>query len=657
MDTLVHVGLLNAMLATGLALLPAAARLLRRRPAIVHALWLLVLLKLITPPFLAIPISWLPRVEPTHPKDERTIDSAHRTSEHEEPFVNTELPAAQPNERPDEVGFSSVSTKSAETEPITTSTIAEFDPESSSTSATNGGISWEFIAAAIWLSGSAAWWILAAYRLCRFRFLLRSAAPAPAELQQRAMQLSKRLGLSRCPSVYVVPAPVTPLLWAMAGAPCLLIPAVLWARLTAEQQDTLLAHELAHLRRRDQWIRRLEIVVLGLYWWHPVVWWARHEIQEAEEQCCDAWVLWTLPAAAEAYASALLETTAYLSRLRPVVPLGASGAGQTQLLRRRLTMILQGNTPRSLSWTGVAVLIACSAVCLPARPTWGQAPSRTSADEETPALAQVAAPSGGTTAQPGTTPPAKITTGVGVNSDMGLTGTISIPRDVEEAKDAVELLQAQLEGKKAELLEARAMVEQAQRQVNRQERLVKQGSISAEEIEQSRTELTVRQARFRVKETQIAESEIRLRQAKRWLARLQSGSHSSSTGSNSVLQPSPGTSSLGTTPAPPYKGPAGGASASTLPAAKSQPDTSAAPTGSASNRLGGGGKGGRKIEGADSPGDSEQRIRNLEKKLDRLMEQMEELRREIRRQRSGGEGGSAPADPNFKPADPARNRQ
>ena len=28
-----------------------------------------------------------------------------------------------------------------------------------------------------------------------------------------------------------------------------------------------------------------------LFWWHPVVWWARREIEAAEEACCDAWVV------------------------------------------------------------------------------------------------------------------------------------------------------------------------------------------------------------------------------------------------------------------------------------------------------------------------------------------------------------------------------
>src|SRR5262249_20903226 len=144
------------------------------------------------------------------------------------------------------------------------------------------GWSWEQIVGEVWLTGSILWWAIAGVRLIRFRKSLRSAWPAPAALQQRAERLAQRLGLPRCPRVYVLPAPIMPMLWAVAGEPCLLLPAILWARLTREQQDTLLAHELAHLRRCGPWVRRLELLVLGLYWWHPVVWWARHEIQEAE---------------------------------------------------------------------------------------------------------------------------------------------------------------------------------------------------------------------------------------------------------------------------------------------------------------------------------------------------------------------------------------
>src|SRR5262249_34594709 len=157
-------------------------------------------------------------------------------------------------------------------------------------------------------------------------------------------QLAYRLGLSRAPRVWIMPGAVSPLVWGLGHTTCLLVPKGLWHRLDKDQRDTLLIHELAHIRRRDHWVRALELLATGLYWWHPVVWWARRELREAEEQCCDAWVVSVRPEAAKAYASALLEAVEFLSKARAPLPLAASGIGQVEHLKRRLTMILKGMT-------------------------------------------------------------------------------------------------------------------------------------------------------------------------------------------------------------------------------------------------------------------------------------------------------------------------
>ena len=177
----------------------------------------------------------------------------------------------------------------------------------------------------------------------------------------------------------LVPARVPPMLWASLGRPCrgCCCPKSFGLSLDAVQQDAVLAHELAHLKRRDHWVRRLEAVVLGLYWWDPVAWWARRQLERAEEECCDAWVVWSLPSAAGAYAEALVATAAFLSGLRHPLPLGASGAGRTLPLKRRLKMILRdrpaspvAHGPTSCAGAGYARL------ALPARPGLGRAGPR-----------------------------------------------------------------------------------------------------------------------------------------------------------------------------------------------------------------------------------------------------------------------------------------
>src|SRR6516225_5108600 len=58
MDLVLYVGCTNAAFATVLAGVAALAGWSGRRPALAHALWLLVLLKLITPPLFPLSFEW-----------------------------------------------------------------------------------------------------------------------------------------------------------------------------------------------------------------------------------------------------------------------------------------------------------------------------------------------------------------------------------------------------------------------------------------------------------------------------------------------------------------------------------------------------------------------------------------------------------------------
>jgi hypothetical protein len=164
----------------------------------------------------------------------------------------------------------------------------------------------------------------------------------------------------------------------------LLLPHGLWDRLDDDQRDTLIAHELAHLRRRDHWVRLVEVAATVLYWWLPVLWWARRELREAEEQCCDAWVVWTMPAAVRDYMRAILEAVEYVSEPNPggapaapgtspfapaAVPALASGMGEFRRLERRLWMIRRSDSPHRLSRPGLLAVVL-GAAALPFAPTW-----------------------------------------------------------------------------------------------------------------------------------------------------------------------------------------------------------------------------------------------------------------------------------------------
>ncbi len=137
------------------------------------------------------------------------------------------------------------------------------------------------------------------------------------------------------------------------------------AQLPWSEQSALVAHELAHYRRHDHLAQWVTMIILGLYWWHPVVWWAQRRLQQAEEQCCDAWVVWALPGGAKSYAGTLLAAVEFLSLPRTRLPLVASGFGEVGQLKRRIEMILARTLPWRMSWAGLAALLMLAAMVLP----------------------------------------------------------------------------------------------------------------------------------------------------------------------------------------------------------------------------------------------------------------------------------------------------
>jgi beta-lactamase regulating signal transducer with metallopeptidase domain len=362
MSGLLHAGLSNALVAVVLALVAVVVGRTFRRPALTHGLWLLVLLKLVTPPLVGVSIPW-----PSSPPGP-TVLASERTQQtppanQEVRLGNLSAPKAQdpvPEEPHQAV-------RPVEPEPATV-------PPPQNAEATvpvsfPGG--WQGALAALWLAGTVAWLGLALARARRFRRLLSFARPVADDLRDEVEVLAARMGLRHAPRAWLVPGRLPPMLWALGGAPRLLLPAELLGSLTREQRAALLVHELAHLCRRDHWTRLLELLATALFWWHPVVWWARRELREAEEQCCDAWVVWVLPCAGRAYATALIECLDFLSVARTALPVGASGLGHTDNLKRRLTMIMRGKTPRRLT-LGSGLALGGLALLLPLVPTFAQ---------------------------------------------------------------------------------------------------------------------------------------------------------------------------------------------------------------------------------------------------------------------------------------------
>jgi bla regulator protein BlaR1 len=369
----------------------------------------------------------------------------------------------------------------------------------------------------------------------------------------------RRLRLRRCPPIVFVSAPLSPMLWALGFSPLLLVPAELWRKLTAEQQDTLLVHELAHLRRGDHWVRRLEVLVLGLYWWHPVVWWTRRRLQEAEEECCDALVVALLPDAAPAYASALVETVAFLSQTHPAALIGVSGVGHVPLLKRRLTMILTETSCRKPSRIGFWMVLAMGALLLPLAPRAArtetpekneriEAADSVEEKRDTPkaqAMAKTAMAKILHTAncaschQSPVSPPGLEHPWKELHNELlhlmeehtrELRGIDRRPpptedrrrtEEIEKLQDEIELLKIQVRIKEAHAGATKRTLEEYRKRLKNVESAYNQGAVPLDTLEQVRLAVTTHEPQFQIHEAELQEALVRLKQAERRLARLQ----------------------------------------------------------------------------------------------------------------------------------------
>ena len=161
----------------------------------------------------------------------------------------------------------------------------------------------------LWLAGLVfgsvrlAWSYLSLRRL-RVRATLRGSLPAYHGFRQTAAYLARRIGYRGDLRIGITAACATPMLIGYLR-PVLVFPVALINQLDVEETETVLLHELAHLRRYDHWFNLLQCFIEVLFYYHPAVHWISARVREEREFCCDDLVLQYGPGSLP-YARALL---------------------------------------------------------------------------------------------------------------------------------------------------------------------------------------------------------------------------------------------------------------------------------------------------------------------------------------------------------------
>lgn len=368
MTLILRIGLENAVLGTVLALVVFAVTRCWRNPQAAHVLWLLVLAKFVMPPLVTLPLpGWLvadrdadvaESVPPTVVEAPATIELVTSTATRSSLDAPTDgLDLAR-----------SIRFEAANPPPIV---ARELSPEPALTAVsptpalTAATFDWGPLVAAIWLAGSLVVFVSGVVRVRRFRQFVAETEPAGVETLRDVGDLSRRLGLRRPPAVRIVRGTIPPLVQSTATRPAILLPKALFERLDGVSRRTILAHELAHIHRRDHQVRWLEALVVVLYWWNPIVRLVRRELQAAEEECCDAWVGWLVPESGRQYAEAIVATVDFLACGRVALPATASGMSRAFPLKRRVAAILESSLPRRMTGPMRIAVATLALVVLP----------------------------------------------------------------------------------------------------------------------------------------------------------------------------------------------------------------------------------------------------------------------------------------------------
>lgn len=157
-----------------------------------------------------------------------------------------------------------------------------------------------------------------------------------------AHDLAQRLGLARGVTLLRGDRGCVPLTWGVLQ-PVVWLPSGA-AEWDAERRTLVLAHELAHVKRRDaltQWIANIS---LALHWFNPLVWVAVRRLRSERERACDDAVisLGTQPAVYAEHLLAIVRTIG--NRGGPAVAIAMARRSQFE---GRLLAILDGSAPRT----------------------------------------------------------------------------------------------------------------------------------------------------------------------------------------------------------------------------------------------------------------------------------------------------------------------
>jgi beta-lactamase regulating signal transducer with metallopeptidase domain len=183
----------------------------------------------------------------------------------------------------------------------------------------------------IYLAGIPIVLIRSAISIRYLRFMRKSGTPVQEDWLVRFNLLKTTLGIQRKVAFLETKKLNTPALIGFMK-PVVLIPAGMLTNLSVSQVETILLHELFHLRRFDTLVNVVQVIIENLLFFNPAVWALSKLVRHEREKCCDDRVIGSCENPL-IYAKALYQLAGKDHQLSKLAP-GAGGSDQIQLYTR-----------------------------------------------------------------------------------------------------------------------------------------------------------------------------------------------------------------------------------------------------------------------------------------------------------------------------------
>jgi bla regulator protein blaR1 len=218
---------------------------------------------------------------------------------------------------------------------------------------------WKELTLGLWLSGFSVVFVIWIARWWRVSAIRRRAAALSGGRELSILRrLESTAGMAGNLKLLLSASRLEPGVFGIFR-PVLLWPKSISERLDDSQLEAVLAHELCHVRRRDNMAAALQMLVESIFWFHPLVWWLGARLIEERERACDEAVV-GMGSPRHIYAESILKVCQFSTGSPLTCVSGVTGSD----LKKRMVHIMSDGIVRKLDFNRKLLLSTAAGVAL-----------------------------------------------------------------------------------------------------------------------------------------------------------------------------------------------------------------------------------------------------------------------------------------------------